>query len=86
MDEEKYLEQKLDELESFHKIYDEIVAERPVMSVRQLDIDGRDLMAEGYKGKDIGSALELALDAVIEEVCANDKKELLNYIEKNLKK
>ncbi len=80
------IEQKLDELESFHKIYDEIVAERPVMSVRQLDIDGRDLMAEGYKGKDIGSALELALDAVIEEVCANDKKELLNYIEKNLKK
>lgn len=80
------IEQKLDELEMFHYIYDEIVAERPVLSVRQLDIDGRDLMAEGYKGRTIGEALSLALDAVIDEVCVNEKKELLSYIEKHIEK
>lgn len=80
------IEQKLDELEMFHDIYDEIVAERPVLSVRQLDIDGRDLMAEGYKGRTIGEALSLALDAVIDEVCVNEKKELLSYIEKHIEK
>ena len=80
------IEQKLDELDSFRKIYEQICEERPVLSLRQLDIDGRDLMAAGLKGKEIGEALQLALDAVIDEKCENVKKELMSYIEKNLEK
>ena len=80
------IEEKLEELDRFRALYEEILEERPVLSLRQLAINGHDLIDAGFDGRQIGKALQLALDAVIDGECANEKKELMSYIENNTEK
>lgn len=56
---------------------DQLIAENAAFSLRQLDIDGRALIALGYRGRAIGQELESLLDRVIGEEIGNTKKELL---------
>ena len=48
-------------------------------------IDGRDMLSLGLIGRDIGTALDELLKAVIEEKCPNDKESLLSYYQNNVK-
>lgn len=57
-----------------------ILDEKPAFNVTDLDINGYDLMALGYKGKVLGAMLNQMLDAVIEERVENNKEALLNFI------
>ena len=50
-----------------------------VTSIRDLSVDGRDLMKLGMKGKQIGDALEYALEFAVRSG-RNDKSELMNAI------
>ncbi|MGN0596236.1 MAG: CCA tRNA nucleotidyltransferase [Ruminiclostridium sp.] len=59
---------------------EEIIAERQCFSLKQLEVKGGDLIALGYKGEEIGKGLNLLLNAVIDEKCANNKKDLLTYL------
>ncbi len=61
-------------------ILDEIISSNDCCSLKQLDITGSDLKENfGLSGREIGSALDKLLDAVIEEKCENKKDTLLSY-------
>ena len=62
---------------------EEIIANDACFSLKDLAINGRDLINEGItEGRDIGRILEAALDAVIDEQVPNKKGELLEFARK----
>ena len=71
-----YRQETYDKLESLAR---QIIEENQCFSLRNLAVNGRDMMSLGLKGKDIGTALDELLKAVIEEKCDNDKKSLIAY-------
>lgn len=67
-----------DELQS---ILEEIVEEGEALSLRDLDIDGNDVMCLGVpEGPLVGQALDAALEAVIEDRVPNEKKALADFV------
>ena len=58
-------------------IIDRLVAEENCFSIRDLAINGNDLMALGLSGKQIGQTLQFLLDQVLEEALPNAKDALL---------
>ncbi len=61
-------------------ILDQIISNNDCFSLKQLDITGGDLKENfSLSGREIGSALDKLLDAVIEEKCENKKDTLLSY-------
>ena len=79
-------QEKLLELDRIAQFAMEIKEDNECVHICDLDIDGKDIIQMGYKGKDIGIALELALNGVIDEKVENKKEELKSYIENNFKK
>lgn len=67
-------------LDDKSRLLDEIINQQDVFTVRQLDINGNDLKALGFSGREIGSKLSLLLDAVIDEKLENKKEKLIEYI------
>ena len=71
------------ELESLNEreaVFNAIIAGGEAYSVSQLDINGKDISSLGFKGKEIGEALNKLLDAVIDEKVENKKEKLIEYI------
>ena len=60
-----------------------IISENDCFSLKNLEINGYDIMKLGFTGKDIGLALDFLLNAVIEGKCTNEKNALGNYLEQN---
>lgn len=60
----------------------ELVAENACLRVTDLAIDGHDLMALGYQGKEIGQELERLLNLVLEEALENTPHALRSAAEK----
>ena len=59
------------------RILDEVLAENQAFTIKQLAINGNDVMAMGIpKGPEVGKALEAALDAVIDERVENERETL----------
>ena len=67
-----------------HQIVDELVAENSCLTLRDLAVDGHDLMALGITGKDIGLTLNGLLERVLNEELPNEKTALLAEIRRNL--
>ena len=61
-------------------IADALLAEEGRFTLRDLAVDGRDLLALGYEGPAIGKALQALLDAVLDERVPNEKEALLAYL------
>ena len=59
---------------------DKIIESGECFSLSNLAVNGEDLSALGFKGKEIGAALKLLLDAVIEERLPNDFNKLIKYL------
>ncbi|MBQ4323432.1 MAG: HD domain-containing protein [Clostridia bacterium] len=59
-----------------------ILAEKQCFSLRDLAVNGADLMALGYKGREIGIALNRLLDGVLDGLCPNEKEALLRFLDK----
>ena len=57
-----------------------ILAENSCLSLKDLAVNGRDLMALGYSGKDIGQSLNFLLEQVLEEALPNEKDALLHAL------
>ena len=77
---EKSLEKPC-EMEQFSKIrglIQEIQTENACLSLKDLAINGHDLMALGYTGPTVGKALNALLEAVLNEEIDNNKQALLN--------
>ena len=64
-------------------IIDEIISNEECFSVKNLAIDGNDLMEIGYRGKKIGEMLNTLLNMVINEKIKNDYDALLLYSKDN---
>lgn len=57
-----------------------ILRDNDCFSLKKLAVNGDDLIALGYEGKEIGRALSFLLDAVIDGKCQNGKKELVEKL------
>ena len=74
--------------ETYNKLEEiarQIIKENQCFSLKDLAVNGRDMLALGLVGRDIGTALDELLKAVIEEKCDNDKESLLSYYHSNVK-
>ena len=63
-------------------ILSEIQAENACLSLKDLALNGHDLMALGYQGKAIGLELNRLLNLVLEEQCENTREALTAALEK----
>ncbi|MGI6046377.1 MAG: CCA tRNA nucleotidyltransferase [Eggerthellaceae bacterium] len=67
--------------DNLEKILDEILDAEEAFTLSKLAIKGDDVIALGVtRGPAVGKALEAALDAVIDETLANDKKALCDFV------
>ena len=57
-----------------------LLAEQPCFTLKDLAVNGRDLMAAGLKGKAVGEALQALLEAVMDGKVPNEKAALLNAL------
>ena len=72
--------EKLADLDVLRDIRIQLEQESACLSLKDLDLNGNDLIAQGFEGREIGDALRLALDGVISENVKNEKKELIEYV------
>ena len=61
-------------------IINDIINEKECFSVKDLKINGNDLINLGYRGKEIGEKLTVCLDAVIDGKVENTKENLIRLI------
>lgn len=73
---------RLPEIEAIRDLAQEILAQQQCFCLKDLAVNGRDLIALGYEGPEIGKALKLLLDQVIDGA-PNEKAALLEGLEKN---
>ena len=71
------------EIRRAETILEELMAENACLSLRQLAVDGRDLIALGLRGRQIGAALDAALQAVIDGDLPNEREALLAYVRRS---
>jgi len=69
----------IDELE---RLYSEIKENKEGISLKDLNVNGNDLIALGYEGKKIGEILLFLLENIIEKPEDNEKETLINLIKK----
>jgi len=70
------------EIEQTQAVMEQIIAEEGCFSLKNLAVNGNDMIALGLKGKNIGTALNLLLNAVIDEQAQNERDKLLAYFRK----
>ena len=63
-------------------ILEEILSEKACLHLKDLAVNGHDLMALGYQGKEIGTLLNTMLEAVLNEEVENEKQALLHLLAK----
>lgn len=63
----------------------ELKAENACLSLKDLAVNGNDLMALGYRGKAIGTCLNALLEQVVDERLPNERKALLAFAAENQK-
>ena len=73
---------ELAQFAEIRRLMAEIQAENACLSLKDLAVNGRDLMALGYNGKDIGVALQSLLEAVLDVHLPNEKDALLKTVRK----
>lgn len=64
----------------------EILSAAPCLQIRDLAVNGHDLMALGLRGKEIGAAQRFLLEQVLEGGVSNEKTELLQHLKRFLAK
>ena len=66
------------------ELTEEILAENACLSLKELAVNGNDLMALGYSGREIGRELDRLLGLVLEEQLPNTREALLSAVKKEL--
>ena len=64
---------------SVRKLLEELQAENACLRLKDLAVNGNDLMTLGYRGKEIGICLSALLEQVLEERLPNEKDALLIF-------
>lgn len=68
---------RLASFETANAMIEELLQEEKCFSLKDLTVNGNDMMSIGLKGKAIGNTLQACLDAVIDERVPNDHASLL---------
>lgn len=71
--------------EETYRIINEIIDERECFCVKDLKINGNDLINMGFKGKEIGKILNTVLDLVISDKLKNDINTITDYVQSRFK-
>ncbi len=74
---------RLPHFEKLEEMTKQILSLQQCFSLKDLNINGIDVISLGLRGKQIGNALDFALEAVIDGVIKNEKKALINLITEN---
>ena len=61
----------------------DLLDQQPCLTLRDLAVDGRDLLALGYRGPALGAALQKLLDQVLAGALPNEKGGLLQWLREN---
>ena len=76
---------EMDQFAEIRRLLDEIRAENACLTLRDLAIDGRDLMAIGFRpGPALGQCLDRLLSQVLDETLPNERDALLQAARKTL--
>lgn len=74
----EYEQSRIDKVDSIERILEDVLQEEECFSLKNLAVNGKDLIEIGYKsGKELGTVLQRLLDMVIGEEINNDRDELL---------
>ncbi len=74
---------KLDMIERWQKLYEEMREKRQCVSLKSLAVNGSDLIKAGWKpGKELGEVLQKLLELVLEQPQCNTAEILLAEAEK----
>lgn len=65
------------EIDEVERLMDELLAAQACFSLKQLKINGRDLLELGFSGPAVGRTLEALLDAVLSGTLPNEREALL---------
>lgn len=80
------LEERRNVLDGLCRMYEEIMTEKDCLTIKDLAVNGSDLIAVGIKpGEGMGQILQYLLDKVLDEPRLNDKNILLNMVNEYLK-
>ena len=71
---------RIEHFAKLEKLAREILAQAPCLQIRDLAVNGHDLMALGLSGKAIGSVQRHLLDQILEGTLSNEKGEILWYL------
>lgn len=77
--------EKLEEIRVIKGLYKDVIEAKECVSIKDLEINGKDLLQLGLKGPQIGSALKEMLEEVLEDSNKNKREHLLECAEKMLK-
>lgn len=79
--------EKLSDLKRIEELYHRILEEKQCLSLKDLEVTGRDLIQAGMKpGKELGTCLQQLLEVVLDDPEKNNKEELLKIaLERALK-
>ena len=72
--------EELDQFTLIRSLLAQIREENACLTLKDLAVDGHDLMALGYRGKAIGQTLKSLLEQVLDEQLPNEKDTLLNSL------
>lgn len=76
-----FREEKLQNLECWRKLYEEITSEAECVSLKTLAVTGKDLIAWGMRpGRELGETLERLLELVLDHPEYNDREYLLSVL------
>lgn len=70
---------EMEQFSRIRKLVEELKAENACLTIKDLAVNGYDLMALGFVGKAIGSRLNALLEQVQEEKLPNEKEALLEF-------
>lgn len=75
---------RLEIYDEYEKIYNDIISGNEAFSLKNLKMNGKDLIDLGFKGKEIGETLNFLLDLVIDNPEINEKEKLLEMVKERL--
>lgn len=74
-------QEKTDRILAVSRLYEEIMREEDCLSLKDLKMNGNDLLAMGIRGKEIGEILDAALSEVLDDPRRNERNALLAFAE-----
>ena len=77
-------QRELINLDITQAVLDEIIAEGEPFTVKDLAVNGNNMLSLGFQGKQIGNALNTLLDKVINDELENKKDDLISYVKREI--